>query len=126
MRGGKRFGAGRKPVHIDLVELEKLSSLQSTDEELAAYFGVTARTIGNKRRQPEFAEAMRRGRAKGCISVRRAQFKALDKGNPAILIWLGKQMLNQRDVRPIELSGPGGKAVKISWEALNEILDDES
>jgi hypothetical protein len=36
MRGGHRLGAGRKPVQIDLVELEKLSVLQCTNEELAS------------------------------------------------------------------------------------------
>jgi hypothetical protein len=38
MPGGKRIGAGRKAVKIDLGELEKLCSLQCTDEELAAWF----------------------------------------------------------------------------------------
>ena len=42
MRGGSRSGAGRKPVHIDLVELEKLSLLHCTDEEIASWFGVYA------------------------------------------------------------------------------------
>ena len=62
MPGGVRRGAGRKPVNIDLVELEKLSALQCTDEELAAWFGVSTRTIEKRRKQPEFGEAMRRGK----------------------------------------------------------------
>jgi hypothetical protein len=126
MRGGKRKGAGRKPVQIDHVQLEKLCSLQCTDEELAEYFGVTTRTIENKRKKPEYAEVMRRGRVKGRISVRREQFKLLERGNPSIAIWLGKQYLGQRDVTPIELSGPDGKQLKISLEAIDEILNHES
>ena len=125
-KGGKRPGAGRKPVHIDLVELEKLCSIQCTDEEIAAFFGVTSRTIANKRRKPEYAEAMKRGKAKGCVSVRRAQFRLIEKGNAQMAIWLGKQMLGQRDVTPIELSGPQSKPLKISWEVINEILNDEN
>jgi hypothetical protein len=34
--------------------------------------------------------------------------------------------LGQRDVMPIELSGPNGKAVKISWEAIDEILNNKN
>ena len=45
LRGGTRPGAGRKPAKIDLVELEKLCVLHSTDEDLAYYFGVSSRTI---------------------------------------------------------------------------------
>src|SRR5450759_2548539 len=80
MFGGVRQGAGRKPAKIDLIELEKLCSLQATDEELASFFGVSVRTVENRRKQPKFAEAMNRGRAKGRISVRRAQMKLLESG----------------------------------------------
>ena len=110
-------------MQIDLVQLEKLCCLQCTDEELAEYFGVTTRTIENKRKKPEYAEVMKRGRVKGRISVRREQFKLLERGNPSIAIWLGKQYLGQRDVTPIELSGPDGKQLKISWEVIDEILN---
>jgi hypothetical protein len=37
-------------------------------------------------------------------------------------IWLGKQILGQRDVTPIELSGADGKAVRLSLEAIDAIL----
>jgi hypothetical protein len=123
MSGGKRAGAGRKPVEIDLTELEKLCSLQCTDEELAAWFGVTTRTIEKRRKQPAFAEVMARGRAKGRISVRRAQMKLLESGNATMGVWLGKQLLAQRDVCPVELSGPNGQPVKLSLEVIDEILN---
>lgn len=122
MSGGARQGAGRKPTKIDLGELEKLCSLQCTDEELGAFFGVSARTIENRRKQPKFAEVMSRGRAKGKISVRRAQMKLLDSGNATMGVWLGKQLLGQRDVTPIELSGPDGGPVQFSLEAIDAII----
>ena len=126
MRGGRRPSAGRKAIPIDIVELEKLCSIHCTHEEIAEFFGVSVRTIEARRKKPEFAEAMKRGKAKGCISLRRSQMKLVEKGNAPMTIWMGKQWLGQRDVRPIELSGPNGKPVKISWEVIHEILDDES
>jgi hypothetical protein len=119
MPGGKRTGAGRKAIPIDLVELEKLCALQCTDEEIASFLGVSTRTIESRRKQPEFAAVMNRGRAKGRISIRRAQMKLLEAGNGTMGVWLGKQLLGQRDITPIELSGPNGEPVQFSLEALD-------
>ena len=126
MRGGSRPSAGRKTIPIDLVELEKLCSIHCTDEELAHIFGVSVRTIEKRRKNPEFAQVMNRGRAKGCISLRRQQMKLVEKGNAPMTIWMGKQWLGQRDVTPIELNGSNGKPARILWEAIYEVLDDES
>ena len=82
---------------IDLNELEKLCHLQCTDEEIAAWFNVSTRTIERRRLEPEFAEIMQRGKAKGRISVRRLQMKLLEEGNATMGVWLGKQILNQVD-----------------------------
>ena len=40
----------RPKVKIDLAELEKLCGLQCTDAEIAAFFGVSTRTIVRRRR----------------------------------------------------------------------------
>jgi hypothetical protein len=122
MSGGTRPGAGRKAVEIDLVELKKLCSLQCTDEEIGAWFGVSTRTIESRRKQPEFSEVMNRGKAKGRISVRRAQMKLLEAGNGTMGVWLGKQLLGQRDVTPIEFSGPGGEPVQLSLQTLDALI----
>ena len=90
---------------IDLMELEKLSSLQCTDEEIAAWFGVATRTIERRRKVKKFADVMARGKAKGRISVRRMQMKLLEQGNATMGVWLGKQILGQRDEVAFEARG---------------------
>jgi hypothetical protein len=125
MRGGPRSGAGRPPIPIDLAELEKLCVLQCTQREIAAWFGCTERTIESYAKKPEVAEVMDRGRAKGQISVRRAQMKLLEAGNATMGVWLGKQYLGQRDVTPVELSGASGVPLKISLEVLDAILSQK-
>ena len=110
MSGGTRTGAGRKPKPIDLLELEKLCSLQCSDDEIAAWFGVSARTIQNRRKQPRIAEVMRRGKAKGCISARRAQMRLLEAGNGPIAVWLGKTLLGQRDT--LQITGAHGGPIQ--------------
>jgi hypothetical protein len=82
---------------IDLAELEKLCAIQCTDEEIAAWFGVTRRTIARRRKVAKFSDIMERGKAKGRISVRRMQMKMLEQGNATMGVWLGKQLLGQTD-----------------------------
>lgn len=82
---------------INLAELEKLAAMQCTDEEIAAWFNVSTRTIERRRKSPVFAETICRGKARGRISLRRAQLKILEQGNATMGIWLGKQYLGQAD-----------------------------
>ena len=113
MHGGRREGAGRKRVNIDLAELEKLSRLQCTDEELAYWFGVNVRTIERRRKAPAVREVMERGQAKGRISVRRMLFAQAAQGSAAAAIFLAKNLLGYRDVQRNEHSGPDGKPIPV-------------
>jgi len=113
MTGGAREGSGRKRVNIDLEQLEKLCALQCTDEELAAYFGVSPRTIERRKSQPAFAEAIERGKARGRVSLRRNLWGLAAKGNPAANIFLAKNLLGYKDYFANELSGPNGGPIGI-------------
>jgi len=125
MSGGTRQGAGRKPVKIDLEQLERLCALQCTDAEIAAWFHLSVRTIEIRRKQPKFAEAMERGRGKGRISVRRHQMKLLEAGNATMAVWLGKQLLGQRDVITAEHIGSGGGPIQVAVKPDLRRLDDD-
>ena len=103
----------RPEAKIDLAELEKLCGMQCTDEEVAAFFGVSTRTIVRRRLVPKFREIMDQARAKGRISVRRSLFKLAAAGNVAAAIFLSKNLLGYRDVVTNEHSGPGGSAISI-------------
>ena len=84
-------------AQLDMAELEKLAAMQCTDEEIAAWFGVTTRTIERRRKTRAFQEALERGKAKGRVSMRRMQLKLLEQGNATMGVWLGKQYLGQTD-----------------------------
>ena len=91
-------------TEIDLNELERLCVIQATDEEIAAWFSVSTRTIERRRLEPEFAEVMTRGKARGRISVRRMQMKMLEEGNATMGVWLGKQILGQADQVSLDIN----------------------
>lgn len=94
---GQKGGPGRgKKTAITLEEVEKLASFQCTDEEMASWFGIARETFVRKK-TPEIIEAIKRGQAKGRVSLRRAQFAKALSGHPTMLVWMGKQILGQRD-----------------------------
>jgi hypothetical protein len=116
----------RPKANIDLVELEKLCGLQCTDEEIAAFLGISSRTLQRRRQNTKFAEAMDRAKAKGRISVRRHLFRLAANGNVAAAIFLAKNVLHYRDVVSNEHSGPNGTAIQIEGKPdFNQLNEDD-
>src|SRR5271170_5696262 len=115
----------RPRTKIDLVELEKLYGMQCTDEEVAAFVGVSPRTLARRRQNKKFADIADKAKAKGRVSVRRALFRLAAAGNIAAAIFLAKNLLGMRDVVSNELSGPDGTAIQIASKPNYEQLSDE-
>src|SRR6266403_3131970 len=104
----------RAKTRIDVTELEKLYGMQCTDEEVAAFFNVSTRTIERRRQARQFHEAMERAKTKGRISVRRALFRLAAAGNIVAAIFLAKNLLGYKDLVSNEHSGPGGQPIEHS------------
>ena len=95
---GVKGKSGRKPLKFDLKDIQKISALHPTDEELAAYLECSVDTITNyKKNDPAFLKAYNGGRGKGKLSLRRKQMSTALEGNTTMLVWMGKQLLGQRD-----------------------------
>jgi len=82
----------RPKLEIDPIQVERLAQLHCTNVEIAAFFGCDEGTIRKR-----FSEELAKGRGTGKISLRRSQWKAAENGNVTMLIWLGKQILGQKD-----------------------------
>jgi hypothetical protein len=99
----------RKPVPIDLDELEKLAAMHCTEAEVAAWFSKPGQTISQSamsrrlKREP-LKTVWAQGWAKGAISLRRQQKQRADAGDKTMLIWLGKQWLGQADKSEVRTS----------------------
>jgi|1185.fasta_scaffold420053_2 hypothetical protein len=93
-----RKGPGRPLKEIDLVMVEKLAHIHCTDQEIASIVGVSVETMTRRKRDDaEFAAMLEAARSRGKASLRRLQWKLAESGNAAVVIWLGKNLLGQRD-----------------------------
>ena len=95
---------GRPEKEFDLSEVEKLGMLGATATEMASWFGCGLRTIERRmgNADGEFRRAYEKGFGRLKISLRRQQIEAAKGGNVTMLIWLGKQLLDQSDKREVK------------------------
>jgi hypothetical protein len=95
-RGNGRHAASERDVEIDAETVEKLGVLHCAQDDLAMYFGCDRALITRRfQKQPELREAYEKGQIAGKVSLRRRQMEIAERGNVAMLIWLGKQILGQ-------------------------------
>src|SRR5210317_774714 len=83
---------GRPKKELDTNMIEKLASIFCTNEEISTIVGCHSDTLADN-----FSEYLKKGRDKGKMSLRRMQWEKAQSGNTTMLIWLGKQMLGQKD-----------------------------
>jgi hypothetical protein len=109
---------GRPFVAIDLTTVERAASIGCPVEEIAALLGIGRSTlfdhidVDGKYFDPRVREAIDKGRATGKATIRRCQWEKMSTGDSAMLIWLGKVMLGQRDTSVIAHTGPDGGPIQ--------------
>ena len=107
---------------IDFEQLKKLCEIQCTMEETAGVIGVNVKTLAeyiNDMTSLTWRGFCQKYGADGRAALRRAQFKAaLEDRNPAMLIWLGKQMLGQKEKVDIDLGSDPSRALADQIEEL--------
>lgn len=84
----------------DFELMAKLVSIQCTQDEICGIIGMNTDTLNTRlkeRGEGGFSDFYKKHSDKGKASLRRLQWRAAEEGNPTMLVWLGKQMLKQRD-----------------------------
>lgn len=110
-------------VKLDLDQLEKLAAIGATQHEVAYFLGVSPATIEARLKREDFRAAWDRGQANLKLSLRRQQVLQADKGNITMLIWLGKQLLGQRDNLDTKLTGNGPNGeLEVNGSSATELL----
>lgn len=107
----KPHACGPKKKQLDERQIKELANMQCTMSEIAAVMGVSVDTLERR-----YAEVIRCGREFGKASLRRVQFKKALDGNTALLIWLGKHYLNQKDEIHLSTTEPEVRQLISKWE----------
>jgi hypothetical protein len=77
---------------IDEKLIKDLAEIQCTMGEISTICGCSIDTLERR-----YAGVIKEGREHGKRSLRRAQYLKALEGNPAMLIWLGKHYLDQKE-----------------------------
>lgn len=122
---GKR---GPKLTQINWTEFDKLCAMQCPLSEIASWFECCEDTIETavKREQGmSFSEYFAQKRGKGKISLRRKQMELALAGDKVMLIWLGKQYLDQVDKQDLRHSGDIGNWSELAAKAAQLEKDSQ-
>jgi hypothetical protein len=92
--------AGKSKYIIDTAELEKLASYGCTVKECAEFFGCPDRLLST----PKYKGFYTKGFNSTKKRLRMAQIKLALSGNATMLIWLGKNYLDQSDKNEMNMN----------------------
>lgn len=110
---------GRPPAAIDLDLVYRAAAIGCSKDEIAALLPHARSTFyEHLKNDPALEETIQAGLAVGKATLRRLQWKGATEGNPTMLIWLGKQMLGQKD--KAEISGDENAPLRVTVELVGD------
>ena len=86
-------------------ELVGMIKIQCTRDEICGVIGMSEDTLNRRlkeRGEENFAALYKKNQHEGRASLRRDQWKSSQGGNVTMQIWLGKQVLEQRDKSDVD------------------------
>ena len=100
--------------------IEDLYSIMCKDDEVEGIIGADIETLKAEHNIERFSRAQKKGHSMAKTSLRRAQFKSALDGNVTMQIWLGKQILGQREPRDESERNDQNE----SFNALVKVIDN--
>lgn len=99
---GPPKGTGGRPKlpEMDWVGLEKMISVQNTEEDIAYILGMSVDTLCNRIKEKygiTFSELYQQKKRVGKDVLRKTMWNAMIKGSVPMMIWLSKNWLGMRD-----------------------------
>ena len=106
----KKSNAGRKKVEIDWKKVDRSLIAGSNGVQVAAMLGVHPDTLYNKCKEVkkmDFSAYQQQKRQEGNDKLFDLQYKLAESGDRGMLIWLGKNRLDQSDKKEIKQHNTG-------------------
>ena len=102
---GKKKKIGRPKFVIEYDMVKELARCACTVQEIASYLGCSTDTL---ERDAHFKEVYQEGLHHCRRSLRRVQYEAAMDGDRTMLVWLGKQLLGQKEKQETDMTIQGG------------------
>lgn len=117
MEKKKKSNAGRKKIELPFNRIDSALEAGANGVQVAAMLGVHPETLYNyvkEHKKIDFSAYLMEKRQKGNYKLLDAQYKQALQGDRGLLIWLGKQRLDQSDKKEIkqEFNGLNFKIVE--------------
>ncbi|OKQ02289.1 LuxR family transcriptional regulator [Haemophilus influenzae] len=110
-------------IEIDLSMVESLAAQGLTNQQIADSLGISERTLQNRKKDnAEFAEAIKKGKAKGIAVVTNALMKKIKSGNVTAMICFLKTQGGWKENNQLEIEMKKEKKLP----TLAELFGDET
>jgi AraC-like DNA-binding protein len=93
-------GPSKPMTDKEFEQLVAMIRIQCTRDEICDVLNMSETTLNRRlkeRGEHNFEALYKKHSGEGKASLRRMQWKAAEAGNPTMLVWLGKNMLDQKD-----------------------------
>ena len=100
-------------IHIDLKQVESLAANGLTQEQIASALGISERTLRSRKGEiADFADAIKRGKAKGIALVTNKLMESIKAGNMTGMIFFLKTQAGWKETNVQEHTGKDGTALQ--------------
>jgi len=100
-------------IQIDLAKVESLAANGLTQEQIAAALGISERTLRSRKGEiADFADAIKRGKAKGIALVTNKLMESIKGGNMTGMIFFLKTQAGWKETNVQEHTGKDGTALQ--------------
>ena len=97
-------------IQIDLAKVESLAANGLTQEQIASALGISERTLRSRKGEiADFADAIKRGKAKGIALVTNKLMESIKGGNMTGMIFFLKTQAGWKETTVQEHTGANGK-----------------
>lgn len=111
-------------IIFDMAKVEALASRGLNNEQIASALGISERKLYySKKFSAEFADAIKRGKAKGIVKVANALMEKALAGDTTAMIFFLKAQGNWREIKRTELTGADG--APIATTQVGELSNEE-
>ena len=110
-------------IHIDLKQVESLAANGLTQEQIAAALGISERTLRSRKGEiADFADAIKRGKAKGIALVTNKLMESIKGGNMTGMIFFLKTQAGWKETNVQEHTGANGTETQ-NQKIIIEVVD---